>query len=142
VLREGRDLAFLAYGTMARTALEAADRLAAHGIEAAVWNARFVRPLDGAAIERLARRVPLLVTLEEHAVQGGFGEVVLRHLSTLPQPAGCVVRVLGVPDRLVPHGERADWLARLGLSAEAVAEYALHECEALHRAHGGPGARA
>ena len=142
LLRDGGDLAFLAYGTMVRTALDAAERLAAHGIEAAVWNARFVRPLDGAAVERLARRVPLLVTIEEHSVQGGFGEVVLRHLASLAEPVGRVVRVLGIPDRLVPHGERSDWLARLGLSAEAVAEYALHECDALRKAHGGPGRRA
>jgi 1-deoxy-D-xylulose-5-phosphate synthase len=127
LLRDGRDVAFVAYGTMAATALEAAARLEAAGVSAAVFNARFVRPLDGAAIERLARRFPLLVTLEEHAVAGGFGEAVLGHLATLEEPAGAVVRVLGVPDRLVPHGERSDWLERFGLSAGALADFVLAE---------------
>ncbi len=130
LLRSGRDLAFLAYGTMVRIALEAAERLASEGIEAAVWNARFARPLDQGAIESFARRFPLVVTVEEHSVQGGFGEAVLHHLATLSEPAPAVVRILGVPDRLVPHGERTDWLQRFGLSAEGLAGYALRECEA------------
>lgn len=127
LLRDGHDVALVAYGTLAATALDAAARLEAAGVSAAVLNARFARPLDGAAIERLARRVPLLVTLEEHAVAGGFGEAVLGHLATLEEPVGAVVRVLGVPDRLVPHGERSDWLERFGLSAAAIADFVLAE---------------
>lgn len=134
LLRSGPDLAFVAYGTMVRTALEAARRLEQAGLYASVLNARFARPLDGEAIEALARRVPLLVTLEEHSVNGGFGEAVLHHLSSLPEPVATVVRVLGVPDRLVPHGERADWLARFGLTPEGLAGYAVRESEAA-RAH-------
>ena len=134
LLRDGTDVAFVAYGSMVRVALDAARRLEDAGLSAAVLNARFARPLDGAAVERLARRVSLVVTLEEHAVHGGFGEAVLSHLSTLEEPVPAVVRVLGVPDRLVPHGERSDWLARFGLSAEAVAGFAVRECEAA-RAH-------
>jgi len=134
LLRDGGDLAFVAYGTMVRTALDAARRLEDAGLEAAVLNARFARPLDGEAIEALARRVPLLITLEEHSVNGGFGEAVLHHLASLAEPVQTVVRVLGIPDRLVPHGERVDWLARFGLSPEALAGYAVRECEAA-RAH-------
>ena len=134
LLRDGADLAFVAYGTMVRVALDAALRLEDAGLEAAVLNARFARPLDGDAIQALARRVPLLITLEEHSVNGGFGEAVLHHLAHLAVPVPTVLRVLGIPDRLVPHGERADWLARFGLSAEALAGYAVRECEAA-RAH-------
>jgi len=130
LLRPGDDLAFLAYGTMVRPALEAARLLSQRGVEAAVWNARFARPLDGAAITEIARRVPLVITLEEHSVHGGFGGAVLEHLATLPEPPGAVVRVRGIPDRLVPHGERADWLLRFGLTPEALCGYALREREA------------
>jgi 1-deoxy-D-xylulose-5-phosphate synthase len=115
-------------------ALEAARRLDDAGLSAAVVNARFARPLDGTLIERVARRVPLVLTMEEHSVQGGFGEAVLSHLASLEEPVSATVRVLGVPDRLVSHGERADWLGRFGLSAEAVAGFAVRECEAA-RAH-------
>lgn len=134
LLRDGADVAFVAYGTMVPVALEAARRLEAAGIDAAVFNARFARPLDGAAIEGLARRVPLVITLEEHSVNGGFGEAVLGHLASLPDPVSAVVRVLGVPDRLVPHGERADWLARFGLTGQSLCGYAVRESEAA-RAH-------
>jgi 1-deoxy-D-xylulose-5-phosphate synthase len=133
LLREGRDLTFLAYGHVVARALEAADLLAKHGIDAGVWNARFCRPLDTNAIETLAERCPLLLTVEEHAVHGGFGSAVLEHLATLATPVPAVVRVVGVPDRLVPHGETKDWLQRLGLDAAGLAERARREHEALVR---------
>ncbi len=131
LLRPGRDAAFLAYGSMVPRALEAAALLAAEGLEVAVWNARFARPLDGAAVERLAARFPLLLTLEEHTVNGGFGSAVLEHLATLPAPTRAVVRLVGVPDRLVPHGEASDWLERLGLSPRSLAARVRSELAAL-----------
>jgi 1-deoxy-D-xylulose-5-phosphate synthase len=131
LLKDGRDVAFLAYGTMVGPALAAAARLEAEGVSAAVWNARFARPLDGPAVTSLARRFPLVVTLEEHSVNGGFGSAVLEHLATLPLPTGAIVRVLGVPDQLVPHGDAQDWLQRFGLTPRAVAERARRELQAL-----------
>jgi 1-deoxy-D-xylulose-5-phosphate synthase len=70
----------VAYGTMVELALAAADLLAERGIEALVVNARFAKPIDGATMAAAAR-TPLLVTLEEHAVAGGFGAAVLEALS-------------------------------------------------------------
>ncbi len=131
LLRPGREVAFLAYGSMVAPALEAAALLAREGIEAAVWNARFARPLDTQALERFAARFPVLLTVEEHSVNGGFGSAVLQHLATLPEPARAVVRVLGVPDRLVPHGEASDWLERFGLHPAGLAERARREVAAL-----------
>jgi 1-deoxy-D-xylulose-5-phosphate synthase len=131
LLRPGRDVALLAYGSMVAPALEAAALLAAEGIEAAVWNARFARPLDTLAVERFAQKFPLLLTIEEHSVNGGFGSAVLEHLATLPAPSPAVVRVLGVPDQLVPHGEPSDWLQRFGLTARGIAERARRELRAL-----------
>jgi 1-deoxy-D-xylulose-5-phosphate synthase len=122
MLREGRDVALVAYGSIVPRALEAAERLASDGIEAAVFNARFARPLDGAAIEAMAARFPLMLTLEEHSVNGGFGSAVLEHLAALPAPPPCVVQVVGAPDRLVPHGETSDWWMRLRLDAAGIAE--------------------
>lgn len=130
LLRPGADLVFLAYGNMVPRALEAAQALEGEGISAGVWNARFAKPLDGAAVEGLARRVPLLLTLEEHAMAGGFGAAVLEHLAGLETPAPVVVRVLGVPDSLVPHGEASDWLARLGLDVKGLVERARREVDA------------
>jgi 1-deoxy-D-xylulose-5-phosphate synthase len=137
LLRPGKDVALLAYGSMVSTALDVAERMAAVGIDVAVFNARFARPLDTQAIERLAERTPLLVTLEEHSVNGGFGAAVLEHLATLRERPRALVRVLGVPDQLVPHGEASDWLVRFGLDAASIAQRLEAEHVAL-RAQGQP----
>ncbi len=144
-VREGSDLVLFAYGSMVRTALEAAEILAGKGIEATVFNARFARPLDTQAIDRFVEGFDLMLTLEEHAASGGFGSAVLEHLATRDPTArgvgargagarnvaACVVRVLGVPDRFIPHGEARDWLARLHLDAQGIAVRAEREWKAL-----------
>ena len=124
LLREGRDVALVAYGTQVPVALAAARLLAEQGVEAAVVNARFAKPLDVALIGRTVARRRLLVTLEEHATGGGFGAAVLEGLCaagvTLP-PA----LLVGVPDRFVSHGSRGRLLERVGLTPQAVAERIL-----------------
>jgi 1-deoxy-D-xylulose-5-phosphate synthase len=112
LLRDGEDAAILAIGTTAHPALEAAAELAAEGIACAVLNARFVKPLDREKILDLARRCRVLVTVEEHSLQGGFGSAVLELLAE----AGLMVpvRTLGVRDALIEHGETA---ATVGIAA-------------------------
>jgi 1-deoxy-D-xylulose-5-phosphate synthase len=119
LLREGGDLAIVALGTRVAPALEAADRLAAQGIEAAVFNARFVKPLDLPAIAQLARRCGALLTVEEHALAGGFGSAVLEALAG--EGISVPTRLLAVPDLLVEHGDPAAQLAEFGLDAEGIA---------------------
>jgi 1-deoxy-D-xylulose-5-phosphate synthase len=120
-LREGEDLAIVAYGAVVPAALEAAEQLRSAGLEATVVNARFGKPLDVRALEDLAARHPLLVTVEDHALAGGFGSAVLESLGG----RGRVVRI-GLPDRFVEHGSRDDLLKRYGLAAAQIAE----RCEA------------
>jgi 1-deoxy-D-xylulose-5-phosphate synthase len=132
LLREGTDLVLLAYGSMVRRALDAADLLAARGLSVAVFNARFARPLDTRAVDRLVADYPLVFTLEEHSVNGGFGSAVLEYLAardTTPEDDArrATVRVLGVPDRLVPHGSSEDWIRRFRLDAEGIAARAQLE---------------
>jgi len=117
-LREGDDLAIVAYGAVVPFALEAAEQLRAAGLEATVVNARFAKPLDAEAIAELAERHPLLVTVEDHALAGGFGSAVLE---TLDGPRARVVRI-GLPDRFIEHGSRPDLLLRYGLGATQIAE--------------------
>lgn len=130
-LRPGTDLVFLAYGALVGPALAAAERLAEAGLSAAVFNARFARPLDARAIEAYARRLPLVLTVEDHTVAGGFGSAVLELLHGLAEPVPATVRVLGVPERLVPHGEAEEWHQRFGLDAAGLAERARREWAAL-----------
>ncbi len=122
-VREGKDVALLAYGPMLRTALDAAAILEKEGISCSVADARFARPVDRGMIERAASH-PLTVTLEEHSVEGGFGSIVREHL---PREARHLI--LGVPDRFIPHASRLEQLAMCGLDAASVAEAVKREVE-------------
>lgn len=119
-LREGTDLALLATGTMVGASLDAAELLAARGIDAGVINCRFVKPLDGAMLEALAARYPRLVTVEENTVRGGFGGAVSEHLREQDVLPGALHHI-GVPDRFLGHASRREVLDRAGLSPRGIA---------------------
>ena len=119
-LREGRDVSLVAYGTMVELALAAADLLAERGLEALVVNARFAKPIDHATMAAAAR-TPLLVTLVEHAVAGGFGAAALEALSEHGERVPPSL-LIGVPDRFIEHGARGRLLERLGFTPVALAE--------------------
>jgi len=121
VLREGKDLVFLAVGRMVGEALRAAEILAAAGIEAGVVNARFVKPLDEDLLVALARRYPRIVTVEDNVAAGGFGSAVLEALHA-HNLATVQCHCFGLPDRFVEHGEQAILLEKCGLSARRIAE--------------------
>jgi 1-deoxy-D-xylulose-5-phosphate synthase len=121
LLRDGDDAAILAIGTMVHPALEVANELAADGIATSVINARFVKPLDRDRILAIARRCSHIVTVEEHSALGGFGSAVLELLAE--EGLTPKVRVLGVPDELIEHGETSD---SVGLSNAAIKQ-AVHD---------------
>ncbi|WP_258359202.1 1-deoxy-D-xylulose-5-phosphate synthase [Moorella sulfitireducens (nom. illeg.)] len=119
ILRQGKDVAIIALGPMVYTALTAAEELAARGIEAAVINPRFVKPLDADLILTWAGKTGCLVTVEEHLLAGGFGSAVLELLA-----AGGMKRVrvqcLGIRDQFVSHGKPAELREYLGLTPEGI----------------------
>ena len=116
VLEEGRDVALIGIGTGVGIAREAAALLQAQGEQPTVVDARFVKPLDSALLERLAATHRRIVTVEENALAGGFGSAVLEQVGgSVP-----VVR-FGLPDAFVPHGDRTMLLEDLGLTPRAVA---------------------
>jgi 1-deoxy-D-xylulose-5-phosphate synthase len=118
-LAEGADGLVVACGTLLGEALKAAADLRREGLEVAVINARFVKPLDPAIVERI-ESAPWTVTVEENALPTGFGSGVLEAVNDAGIHAGPLVR-LGLPDRFVEHGERAELLADLGLDAAGIA---------------------
>ncbi len=119
VLRDGGDLVIVAIGNMVRPSMDAAERLAAEGISAAVVNARFVKPLDEELILGLARRTGRIVTVEEHALQGGFGSAVLECFEA-HRVSGVKTLRIGIPDRFVEHGAQAILRQKYGLDAEGI----------------------
>ncbi len=120
VLREGRDVAILALGVWAPVAFRAAEQLADEGIDACVVNPRWVKPLDAALVERLARETGALLVVEEAALAGGFGSAVLEALTNRGLE-GVRVQRLGVPDEFVPQGRPQGHLKSFGLSQDGIA---------------------
>lgn len=135
LVRDGSDIMLWALGSMVQDALKLADRLAAEqGISVGVVNARFVKPLDRPLLLSHATSVPLLVTLEDHVVVGGFGSAVIEAL----QEANCSVAVerLGWPDKFVEHGSSAEILrAAYGLSPDDMHRRVLTRFRNLKAGH-------
>ena len=121
VLRTGRDGCVMAYGHMVQTALEAAQLLAADGIQIEVVNARFCKPLDEELTVAVCDRHDLVVTLEDHTVTGGFGSAVLECVAQ-HGPVRAHVQVMGVPDDIHEHMSRNQIVEHCGLTARHVAE--------------------
>jgi len=125
VLRHGGDVALLAFGPPLYWALEAAARLDAQGVQATVVNARFAKPLDEQLILELAARCGRIVTIEEHALAGGFGSAVLELLADRGLSGSVRVERIGLPDVFVEHGSAAQLLAKHGVTVDAIEAAAL-----------------
>ncbi|MBX3749513.1 MAG: 1-deoxy-D-xylulose-5-phosphate synthase [Opitutaceae bacterium] len=120
VLREGSNIMIWALGNMVQDALRLAARLAAEeNISVGVVNARFVKPLDRALLLSHAACIPLIVTMEDHVLAGGFGSAVLEALQESDCPAA--VERIGWPDRFVEHGSSTEVLrAAYGLAPDDI----------------------
>ncbi|MEY3298089.1 MAG: hypothetical protein RLZZ597_1349 [Cyanobacteriota bacterium] len=123
VLRQGDDVLLLGYGSMVYPAMQTAEILSEHGIEATVVNARFAKPLDEELILPLAKQIGKVVTLEEGCLMGGFGSAVAESILDA-QVAASVLRI-GVPDILVDHASPDQSKAALGLTPPQMAERIL-----------------
>jgi 1-deoxy-D-xylulose-5-phosphate synthase len=118
-LREGGDIAIVAYGHPVNAALEAAEALTREGLEATVVNARFAKPLDAERLLALAARTPRFLTVEEHVVAGGFGSAVAELFSE--RGVRVDLEMLGIPDEHVDHGAQKLWRKHYGLDADGIA---------------------
>lgn len=131
ILREGSEVAVLAYGSMVYPAMQAAENLEKLGIEATVINARFVKPLDAELILALAQSNRLLITVEEAYLAGGFGSAVLELLEENGLQDKIKVVRMGVPDRIITHGDAKLLLAKYGLDADGIEQKVKETIEIL-----------
>ncbi|HEX9080057.1 MAG TPA: 1-deoxy-D-xylulose-5-phosphate synthase [Desulfuromonadaceae bacterium] len=124
LLAEGGDLCIIAIGSTVLPALQAAEALKEKGVSAGVVNARFVKPLDSELILAVARATGRIVTVEENALQGGFGSAVLELLfdSGLQDVK---IKRLGIPDRYIEQGSQTQLRRDLGIDAEGIAAAAV-----------------
>jgi 1-deoxy-D-xylulose-5-phosphate synthase len=120
VLRSGDDVTIVAVGPVVWAALAAAEEMAASGVDCAVVNARFVKPLDGDMILSLASKSGRLVTVEENVLAGGFGSAVLEAMESAGL-AGVRVERIGLPDVFVEHGPQELFRSMFDLDADGIA---------------------
>jgi len=117
VIRWGNDGCFVAYGALLSQCVAAAQRLRDYGWDIGVINARFAKPLDKELLLRVVETLPLVITVEEGTLEGGFGSALLEAANAAGLDTRNITR-LGLPDRFIEHGERNELLADCGLSVE------------------------
>ena len=115
----GTDGMLIAFGSLFTDCVAAAEKLQKDGLDIGVINARFAKPLDTETILRAVRECPFVVTIEESSIVGGFGSAVLEAACDAGLNTSHIKR-LGIPDQFIEHGNRADLLDSLGLSAASL----------------------
>ncbi|MGB1675934.1 MAG: 1-deoxy-D-xylulose-5-phosphate synthase [Miltoncostaeaceae bacterium] len=122
VLAEGSRVAMVGYGYGVQVGLDAAGIVSeALGVRPTVVNARFAKPLDVELLEDLARTHEVVVTIEDHVLEGGFGSAVREAIGAM----GAHLVHVGIPDRFIQHGRRDLLLAEAGVTPSAAAQAAL-----------------
>lgn len=111
--RQGEKVAILAFGSMVQPALDAAEQL-----NATVVNMRFVKPLDIAVIEKMATSHDLVITIEENTHLGGAGSAVAEYLLSIGNSTA--IKIMGLPDKFIDHGEHKQMLSNCGLDAQGI----------------------
>jgi 1-deoxy-D-xylulose-5-phosphate synthase len=124
ILRDGNDILIIALGSSVQHAVYASQFLEEIGISACVVNARFAKPIDIGLIGNRAKEIKYILTVEENALDGGFGSAVTEHLSEL-DINGLKIKRLGLPDKFIEHGQQSLLRKNLGLDAEGIAREAL-----------------
>jgi len=118
-LREGKDVALIATGLLVAPAIEAAEMLAADGIEATVINIHTIKPLDKELVVKAAKATNKVYTLEEHSVIGGLGSAVMECLS---EEYPCKVTRIGVQDVFGESGPAGELIVKYGMDAKSIYE--------------------
>jgi 1-deoxy-D-xylulose-5-phosphate synthase len=120
LVSDGTDIALIGLGDMFTMAQEAKVRLEAQGYSVALVNPRWIKPMDKALLERLAKKVKVICTLEDHVLHNGFGCAVMEHLYA--NGYRVPVERIGWPDEFIEHGKVDILRAKHGLTAAAAVE--------------------
>ncbi len=118
VIREGEEVAVLTIGHPGNFAVEACEKLALEGIYPAHYDLRFVKPLDADLLDEIFRKFRKVVTVEDHALHGGFGSAVVEFMAD--HQYNSAVRRLGIPDRFIEHGQQKELYQECGFDAQAI----------------------
>ncbi len=131
ILREGADAVLLTVGPCAGAALRAAEMLQADGYAVAVADARWIKPLDSALLDRIADRP--IITVEENTLDGGFGSAVMEYFEKTGRLGNLRIHRIGIPDVFSAQATREEQLADHGLDAEGMHRTVLAFLKGLSR---------
>jgi transketolase len=123
LIREGTSLTFLATGETVAPAYEAAELLAAEGVEARVLSVHTIKPLDESALLKTALETGAIITVEEHSVNGGLGEAVAGLL--MQREISLPFKIVGFPDEYTMTGSQEELFNHYGISGPGLRETAL-----------------
>ncbi|MDP1726462.1 MAG: 1-deoxy-D-xylulose-5-phosphate synthase [Bacteroidota bacterium] len=117
-LKEGNDIAILTFGTAGNLAAIALNQLEEEGIHAAHYDMRFVKPIDEELLHEVFVKFRHIITIEDGTIVGGFGSAVLEFMADHHYHSN-VVR-MGMPDKIIEHGEQAELYMECGFDARAI----------------------
>lgn len=117
-VKDGEDLAILSIGHIGNYALKASEQLEKEGISAAHYDMRFVKPLDEELLHEVFQNHKRVITVEDGCLPGGFGTAILEFMADFGYSSQ-IIR-LGIPDRVVEHGEQDELYAECGYDADAI----------------------
>ncbi|RAJ04008.1 1-deoxy-D-xylulose-5-phosphate synthase [Chitinophaga skermanii] len=119
-IRDGRDVAILSLGHTGNFVVEACKDLMNDGLQPAHYDMRFVKPLDEAILHEVFSQYDKVLTVEDGAIQGGFGTAILEFMAKYGYKAD--IKILGIPDELIEHGKPAELYRLCGYDAKGIAE--------------------
>jgi 1-deoxy-D-xylulose-5-phosphate synthase len=131
-IHDGDDLAILTIGHIGNYAIEVCKRLEKKGIMVAHFDMRFVKPLDEKLLAKILRDFKKIITVEDGCIQGGFGSAVLEYMAD--QNLYAEVRRLGIPDRVIEHGEQIELHRECGFDPEGIERAVIEMLEPISKA--------
>lgn len=121
-VRDGEDVAILTVGHIGNYAVKSCEMLEKEGISAAHYDLRFVKPLDEELLHEVFQKFDKVITVEDGCIQGGMGSAVLEFMADHGYAAR--LKRLGIPDRIVEHGEQIELHRECGFDAEGIVQTA------------------
>ena len=120
---EGEELAILSIGHIGNHAVEACQILQEHHLYPAHFDMRFVKPLDEELLHKVFKKYSKILTVEDGCLQGGFGSAILEFMADHGYSAS--VQRLGIPDKVIEHGQQIELQKESGFDPEAIASAAM-----------------
>lgn len=119
-IKDGSDIAILTFGHIGNYAVEACEMLADEGISAAHYDMRFAKPIDEDMLHDVMGKFKHIISVEDGCIMGGFGSAIVEFMGE--HGYACQIKRLGIPDRIIEHGEQHELHKECGFDQEGIAE--------------------